>query len=95
MATIDQIYDELYRSYLICNTKEVKEQQNKMIASGSWKFLTLEPNNLSKEEFIKEFKSNKEFAKKWGYKMNINSKTGHYIDVIIDDGGISDQLKNK
>ena len=95
MATIDQIYDELYRSYLIHNAQEIWHQQNKMIENGGWKFLTLEPNLLSKEEFIKEFKSNIEFRKKWGYKMDINSKTGHYIDAIIDDGGISEQLKNK
>ena len=47
------------------------------------------------DTYAKEFKSNIEFRKKWGYKMDINSKTGHYIDAIIDDGGISEQLKNK
>ena len=55
---------DAYKNYAKHQIKETRRQQHQMRQNGF--DVTLDPNYLSKEEFIEKIKTDDEFAKKWG-----------------------------
>jgi hypothetical protein len=65
----EQIIDEAYINYSYSCIRETKKQEHEMKEKGGWLTLCLTPFFENKEEFINKIKTDPEFSKKWGLKI--------------------------
>ena len=82
-----ELLDEAYLNYSYSCIRETKKQEHEMKEKGGWLTLCLTPFFENKEEFINKCKTDLEFSKTWGLKIEERELDLGERQAILDKNG--------